>query len=473
MAPGIGDTGGTPQSQALDDATAPSVSSGIASLPTNTDVLLADNTIGGNSITDFLDTAVKQRILEQTQPEYSGYANIDDIIAAQKKDTRANAMIQLGAGIMEDDLSGGLTRAGAAGMRGKQISRYLELQDRQRKAAFEAKNLTATQQATKDLQLRGDFESMISHLPPPQKNYLLKLYDIDQTKAMEKASPLFMAGENEYDPYQGDTTWDTLVARAEGEGRNISDPNVIADLGKKWDALKKSDPATATKIDRRINHLVRTKHMSPDDAERQVLFHEMELDQFGNMILTDEADQTSSYVVTENPDQSETPAPATGDTLYEQAQYAFGPSNFVIEGLGKVADWFPGGTLPTESEVRVRAQQKFNTNINNLTRALKQTRAFAEQKWIIDELNALPSAFTGEGTGMARLDELANTLKLMLEQSERDAKNFQIGKEAQNEAARKAAILRNFIPVLGSAGGDQNMQDYQKARELLMGNDGP
>lgn len=79
------------------------------------------------------------------QEEVGAYPDLSKQIADQRKDAWAGAMVQLGAGIAGNDLSGGIQRAGILGLRAKEQARELEMQQA----------LGALQQGEKARQLRG------------------------------------------------------------------------------------------------------------------------------------------------------------------------------------------------------------------------------------------------------------------------------------------------------------------------------
>jgi hypothetical protein len=56
--------------------------------------------------------------------------DLADLIKQQRQDSYSHGLVQLGAGIAGDDLSGGISRAGAVAFRGNQEARDLELQSR-------------------------------------------------------------------------------------------------------------------------------------------------------------------------------------------------------------------------------------------------------------------------------------------------------------------------------------------------------
>ena len=70
------------------------------------------------------------------RPDSDPLLDISDILDESRAMTRANMLMQLGAGITEGDLSGGLSRAGAAGMKGAQEQRALDM--RMRLAKYQA-----------------------------------------------------------------------------------------------------------------------------------------------------------------------------------------------------------------------------------------------------------------------------------------------------------------------------------------------
>lgn len=72
----------------------------------------------------------------QAKPKGEPEFDISDILEESRSMTKANMLMQLGAGIAEGDLSGGLSRAGAAGMKGAQEQRALDM--RKRLAEYQA-----------------------------------------------------------------------------------------------------------------------------------------------------------------------------------------------------------------------------------------------------------------------------------------------------------------------------------------------
>ena len=92
---------------------------------------------------DFADFATGDKSVQgaspvQTQAKPKGEPEFDisDILEESRSMTKANMLMQLGAGIAEGDLSGGLSRAGAAGMKGAQEQRALDI--RKRLAEYQA-----------------------------------------------------------------------------------------------------------------------------------------------------------------------------------------------------------------------------------------------------------------------------------------------------------------------------------------------
>tara|TARA_R100000406_G_scaffold95229_1_gene88939 strand:- start:8345 stop:10153 length:1809 start_codon:yes stop_codon:yes gene_type:complete len=82
------------------------------------------------------DASVQGGSKIQSQAKSDPTLDISDILDESRAMTRANVLMQLGAGIAEGDLSGGLSRAGAAGMKGAQEQRALDM--RMRLAKYQA-----------------------------------------------------------------------------------------------------------------------------------------------------------------------------------------------------------------------------------------------------------------------------------------------------------------------------------------------
>lgn len=82
------------------------------------------------------DASVQGGSKIQSQAKSDPTLDISDILDESRAMTRANVLMQLGAGISEGDLSGGFSRAGAAGMKGAQEQRALDM--RMRLAKYQA-----------------------------------------------------------------------------------------------------------------------------------------------------------------------------------------------------------------------------------------------------------------------------------------------------------------------------------------------
>jgi hypothetical protein len=214
-----------------------------------------------------------------------------------------------------------------------------------------------------------------------------------------------------------------------------------------------------TEKERIIRTMVDEKWINPETGQpwtyeqafRKVNFEDVRLDQLGNAVAVNEYDPGATRIpLTGGTFGAEIPAPVKGQTLRDLAKYAFGPTNFVIEGAGKFVDLIPGVGLPDASALRVAAKTKFSTAVRGLVRALAQTRAFREQEFILKELTVLPSALTGEETAETRIDALEEQLQLMLAQEMRDQYDPSLGDKGQAEAAHNVSTIQNFLPMLGS-----------------------
>lgn len=103
----------------------------------------------------------ENRYSSLAEAQRSGYPDVSGLVDEQRSDAWSNALVQLGAGIAADDLSGGLSRAGTVGMDARRAAREMQLDDNRARLANEtlARRLES-EGYTGALGLRGDALAM-------------------------------------------------------------------------------------------------------------------------------------------------------------------------------------------------------------------------------------------------------------------------------------------------------------------------
>lgn len=391
---------------------------------------------GIGSLSDpFSYSMIDQRVRQA--PDLTGaYPDLTDLIAGQKKDAWANAMVQLGAGIAGGDLPGGLSRAGLIGMRGKESARELEIANRVAKAKAAKEAATEAEEKSEREKIKARIKTIVESLPEEKRLAFETWAMVDPEEAIGTVAGTIMEGAEEYsfditDLDQGAT--DILVATF-GQKPKYSDGE--------------------------INFAVRT------NAKK------VELDQAGNARLIDQitGDVTHVPIKGGTADQ-EVPKPPEGETLYDLAKDAFGLGPNIKGMAGRVIDVMPGGSLPEWAKANTRAREKFSTSVRDLIRALRETRAFKEYEYIQRELNIMPSMLSGDETAEERIGALRGTLETMLQQSERDAGDPSLGDAINKEAKQDVVEIRNFLATLGGpeSGSESEREELERLRRELGG----
>ena len=162
----------------------------------------------------------------------------------------------------------------------------------------------------------------------------------------------------------------------------------------------------------------------------------------------------------------ETPTPPVGQTLMDLADTASGPVASITAKTAAALSFFGIDT----DEAATGAQQTFNTHTTALIRALSINPRFpvAEMERIQKEVNIKPSFLQGASTLKKKIRSLDGSLRLRLDQAERDFNDPNLDVKTRQAQGANASALKNFLAILGgNQEGDPVADEIAQLEEEL------
>jgi hypothetical protein len=182
--------------------------------------------------------------------------------------------------------------------------------------------------------------------------------------------------------------------------------------------------------------------------------------QTGEARVLDKTTGRVAVVPAENlQDFENVPAPKDGQGLWDAA----------LAGTGPFSALRAASALPTaymgvfEPKKTVESRQRLNLASNKLVRALRETRAFAEAKWIESEINVKPSVFVHPEVMRRRMVTLHHQLTLWKAQRDRDAMDPKLPSDERANSKVASREIQNFlselaVPAEHLAGQEQSVE---------------
>ena len=158
-------------------------------------------------------------------------------------------------------------------------------------------------------------------------------------------------------------------------------------------------------------------------------------------------------------DYDKVPGPKDGQGLWDAALAGTGPMS-ALRAASSLPTAYMGVFVP---EKTIEARQRLDLASNKLVRALRDTRAFAEAKWIESEINIKPSVWIHPEIMRRRMVTLHDQLTMWKAQRDRDAVDPRIPSKERSEAKTSAREIQNFlielaIPEEHMSGMEQNVE---------------
>jgi len=229
----------SPQAQALDDASVQGKESGLEEVmvtgKTEPDARLSEDLqLAFDSLraTSGSDASAKDVITPQVDPAL----DLSDLVSDAQRMTKANALMQLGAGIAAGDLSQGLSRAGMAAAQGDQRAKQLAI--RERLASYQAgrEDLARAEQKRQfeeELDLKEDqygrslLQTTLSSIPDMIRQRQLELNALRQT--LPEDDPQILAIVEDIKNLTNQ--YNISLMRAGSEGNDFSGYKVLSTEG--------------------------------------------------------------------------------------------------------------------------------------------------------------------------------------------------------------------------------------------------
>ena len=167
-----------------------------------------------------------------------------------------------------------------------------------------------------------------------------------------------------------------------------------------------------------------------------------------NSLLQTDPDKAVTYLpVSDLNSDALRAVPREGQTLYELAQTVGGISGGVKQVLSNVAGQFGFSAFSDEME----AYQTLNTAMGDMTRSLMvgDRWTVGQANMLREELNIKASIGSPGVQTNNRMRSIDGSLKLRLEQFERDMNDNTLDRQDRSMQRSNAATIRNFIDLMG------------------------